>query len=292
MKESVEGKVLGKQVAYPKTYSPDILVAIPRLENRERYNIDENQLPFAGFDAWHAYEVGFLTKLGLPIAGVLKIVYPSNNTFIVESKSLKLYLNSFNHEKMGSTKKEAINNFATQVKDDLCKLLNTTVNIAFFETSDNSVFDFDGYTKLEDEGFAQNTRFIHKKENPALLQFSETGDTTQNVYSNLLRSNCKITNQPDWGSIYIHIKTEHPIRLSSMLEYIVSFRDENHFHEEVCEMIYVRLWNFYKPVELAITCLYTRRGGIDICPSRASSIDLLPKHLSSANTVTNKTLRQ
>lgn len=292
MKQRLEGKVLGKQVDYPKTYSPNILVAVPRLENRERYNIDENQLPFVGLDAWHAYEIGFLTHMGLPISGLMKIVYPANNFSIVESKSLKLYLNSFNHEKLGATKKEATDKIVTLVKEDLSTLLNTKVDIAFFESNPFKTFDFNGYLKLEDEAFAENIRFKHEKENPALLRFSETGASTQNIYSELLRSNCKITNQPDWGSIFIHIKTERPVDLPSILEYIVSFRNENHFHEEVCEMIYTRLWNFFKPSELAVTCLYTRRGGIDICPTRASSADFLPSKLINANTITDKTLRQ
>lgn len=291
-KEGVEGKVLGKQVDYPKTYSPEILVAVPRFENRVRYNIEENQLPFVGFDTWHAYEIGFLTTRGLPVAGLLKIVYPANNASIVESKSLKLYLNSFNHEKLGETKEDASNEFVTQVKNDLSKLLNTIVEIAFFDSLPNPTFDFDGFIKLENKSFANKLRFSHDKENPGLLQFSKSGPTTQKIFSDLLRSNCKITNQPDWGSIFIHIKTDKPIKLSRILEYIVSFRNENHFHEEVCEMIYTRLWNFYKPDELAVTCLYTRRGGIDICPSRASSVNLLPANLTNANTITNKTLRQ
>ena len=109
----------------------------------------------------------------------------------------------------------------------------------------------------------------------------------------MLRSNWKITHQPDWGSIYIHLKSEKQLPShASLLRYIVSLRDENHFHEEICEMIYKRLWDQFHPDILAVTCLYTRRGGIDICPSRANRVEYLPEHLLDPEELSLKTWRQ
>lgn len=293
MENKPEGKVLGKQVSYPKTYAPEILVAVPRYENRAHYHISESDLPFIGFDTWHAYEAGFLTQQGLPVSGLLKMVYPSNSPFLVESKSLKLYLNSFNHEALGDSRTNAIHAFLVKVEHDLSALLQTNVALHFFEQETaETPFDFEGFSRLEDAPFAENLQFTCNKEAPEVLQISTENKGEIMVYSDLLRSNCKITNQPDWGSIFIHLKGNKPPDPASLLRYIVSFRNENHFHEEVCEMMYKRLNDYYAPSELMVACLYTRRGGIDICPVRCSSETLYPRGLNNVRSLTPKTLRQ
>ena len=119
-----------------------------------------------------------------------------------------------------------------------------------------------------------------------------TGRGEIKVCSHLLRSNCKITKQPDWGSIYIHIQADCLPDHASLLKYIVSLRNENHFHEEICEMTYKRLWDLFHPEILAVSCIYTRRGGIDICPSRANQAEYLPEHLQAPEILTRKLLRQ
>ena len=111
--------------------------------------------------------------------------------------------------------------------------------------------------------------------------------------SDSLRSNCRVTNQPDWGDIYVHIKGRKTITPESLMQYIVSMRKENHFHEEICECVYKRLWELLSPSELVVSCLYTRRGGIDINPIRASNSDLLYTHaITDAYRLTSKTMRQ
>ena len=112
------------------------------------------------------------------------------------------------------------------------------------------------------------------------------------VGSHLLKSNCKITSQPDWGTIYIHLKANRTPAPVSLLKYIVSLRNENHFHEEICEMVYQRLYELFQPEILVVTCLYTRRGGIDICPSRSSHPQYLPSHLLKPETLTTPAFRQ
>jgi 7-cyano-7-deazaguanine reductase len=286
-----EATFLGKQVNYPQHYAPEMLVAVPRFLNREQYQLLETDLPFVGFDAWHAYELSFLTERGLPVTGLLKFVYPATNPSLVESKSLKLYLNSFNMGRFGQTLAEGLEMVLATIKKDLSSLLQTDVQVSFFDTyPDPVLFDFDAYELLEKQPEVETLHFQHYSETPELLQTSKPGNLK--ACTHLLRSNCKITHQPDWGSAYIHLRGKTTPDKYSLLQYLVSIRNENHFHEEICEMIYKRLWDTYQPDELAVTCIYTRRGGIDICPSRASHPQLLPIHLGNNQTLTFKLLRQ
>ncbi len=289
--EPIEGKLLGKRVDYPKQYSPELLVAVPRHLNREQYDIDAENLPFTGFDAWHAYEIGFLTNKGLPVSGVIKFVYQCNNPYLIESKSLKLYLNSFNMEKRGDSVSEGIEIVTAQIKSDLERVLQTEIRIIFFSKDNSSSTDFDNYEVLEERPEMEELIFNSFTEDPSLIMLSDKAGTLR-IATHLLRSNCKITHQPDWGSAFIHIKADKLPDLKGLMQYLVSFRNENHFHEEICEMIYKRLWDIVKPEELAVTCIYTRRGGIDICPARASHADLLPDILGDASILTRKLLKQ
>ncbi len=288
-----ESKYLGKQIKYPKHYAPEMLIAVARELNRKEYNINEDNLPFIGYDVWHAYELSFLTKNGLPVIGLLKIIYPCNNPFIVESKSLKLYLNSFNMEHYGKTPGEGISIVKSIIKNDLTNLLKTDVEIHILtKPGINQPYDFEDYFLLEDIPEIENIYFNTFKETPTLLKTEKSEPFILKTGTHLLRSNCKITFQPDWGSAFIYMKSDNKPSSESLLQYLVSFRNENHFHEEVCEMIYKRLWDAFQPEELAVTCIYTRRGGIDITPVRASNKNLLPKYLTDINTLSRKLLRQ
>lgn len=290
--DSIEGKILGKQVSYPARYAPELLVAVPRALNRVQYLISDTEPPFVGFDAWHAYELGFLTEKGLPVSGVLKLVYPANSPALVESKSLKLYLNSFNMERMGQNADEGIQLIAERIRQDLSLLLETRVGLCFFDAQKTAApFDFENYQLLDHLPLMEQLVFNAFSEDPSLLTPSVQGGTLQ-VATHLLRSNCKITHQPDWGSAFVHLKGNTLPSIGGLMQYLVSFRNENHFHEEICEMIYKRLWDAFQPDELAVTCIYTRRGGIDICPSRASGAGLLPTGLGETTGLTAKLLRQ
>ncbi len=290
--EPIESKYLGKRVSFPQHYDPSLILAIPRYENRKLYNIKEKPEIFTGCDIWHSYELGFMTKNGLPVTGMLKITYGSDNLFLVESKSLKLYLNSFNMSRFGNTKEDGLKEVLDTIKNDLSSALKTEVNVCYFETQQEEALDFSDYTLLDGNKEAENINFDHYKESPELLKIEKEESSTIKVATNLLRSNCKITHQPDWGSVYIHIKAEKTIDQLSLLQYLVSFRNEYHFHEEVCEMIYKRLWDFLQPKELMVACLFTRRGGIDICPVRANKQELLPENLINVNIRDHKLIRQ
>lgn len=286
-----EDRFLGKQVSYPQQYSPEMLVAVPRQLNRAQYQLFNQNLPFVGYDAWHAYELSFLTEKGLPVSGLLKFVYSAKNPSLVESKSLKLYLNSFNMDRFGQSRADGLSIVLGMIKKDLSELLDTDVKLSFFnDLPDSSPFDFKSYQTLEDDKLAADLIFENYTEAPDLLQPSNEKELK--VSTHLLRSNCKITYQPDWGSAYIYYKGQNAPSKASLLQYLVSIRNENHFHEEICEMIYKRLWDKFKPEELMVSCIYTRRGGIDICPARASHAHLLPDYLLNPDTLSSKLLRQ
>lgn len=290
---STEDKLLGKKVDYPKQYAPEVLVAVPRKVNREQYGISEPPTEFIGLDTWHAYEVGFLTENGLPVTGLLKLVYPSDSSFLVESKSLKLYLNSFNMSSYGKTSKSGIEQVTRIIKNDLEALLKCEVKLAFFDREPEvSAHDFQDFMVMEETLELENIQFNDFSENPELLKPSKSGEKELKLATHLLRSNCKVTHQPDWGSAFVLIEGETLPEPTGLLEYIVSFRNENHFHEEICEMLYKRLWDKFQPDRLMVTCIYTRRGGIDICPSRASHPELLPANLTSPEKLSSKLLRQ
>ncbi len=290
----IEDKLLGKRVEYPKTYCPEILVAVPRSLNREIYGIHQTTGLFCGYDSWHAYEASFILNNGMPVVGMLKIVYSSDSTYIVESKSLKLYLNSYNMTPLGNTREEGIAQFTHKITEDLGQILSTQVKVCFFSKEPTGLlpFDFNNYSILEDHIAPQDICFSIYQEHPDYLQENiNTQGGELLIASHLLKSNCKITNQPDWGSIYIHIKGRILPDSKSILKYIVSLRNENHFHEEICEMTYKRLYDFFQPDILMTACLYTRRGGIDICPVRANTPEYLPIFLSQVKLLTQRPLR-
>ena len=295
-------KLLGKTVDYPDQYDSSILVREPRQGNRQHLNLDDDDLPFCGYDIWNAYEISCLTRKGFPVTGIAKIVYPCDNSYIVESKSLKLYLNSFNMTKIGETAAGARSTMEQHVHEDLSDLLETDVHVTILDPTVVSDANGDRYFKkdyvtLEHLSEADSWFFTEYSEDPTILtggQFISNSDylVAQKYHSSLLKSNCRVTSQPDWGDVYIAMKSRKVVKPEHLLKYIVSFRDENHFHEEVVETIYTRLWNMFKPTQLAVTSFYTRRGGIDINPTRVSSVDLLSHNLIECEVPFAKASRQ
>ena len=298
MQFDIHQSLLGKTAATATGYSPELLFRIPRSENRLRYNLQNNALPFVGFDVWNCYEVSFLNTNGLPVSCMLKIVYPANSEYIVESKSLKLYLNSFNMQAMASTTPESLLQLKQTITADLEQLLECPVALALLNDSDCewNVFEKFANANLVDMLDAQklNTMsFIHYKESPALIVAQPSTQLQKYVFrTDVLRSNCRVTSQPDWGELFVEFESNYEVDLYSLLAYIVSFREENHFHEEVVEMIYKRLWDKLQPQSLMVAATYTRRGGIDINPIRASHVALIDGKLTGVERRIKKTYRQ
>lgn len=297
MDSNLQDSLLGRKASTPEKYDASLLFRIPRFENRQRYGIDDDNLPFTGFDVWNCYEVSFLTDNGFPVSRVMKLIYSADSRYLVESKSLKLYLNSFNMDRFGKTTAASEKQVKDLISKDLCSLLETDVQVLLFTNHSKAkqvfssiITDLSDLIPIEKQESIVFSRF---KESPDLLR-SKLTDTIHEYefHTDLLRSNCRVTHQPDWGDLFVRITTKHEIDLSSFMEYLVSFRKENHFHEEVVEMIYKRFWDIFSPEKLMVAAMYTRRGGIDINPIRASETGLLDEILISKNYRVKKTLRQ
>lgn len=282
----------------PDSIDASLLVAVPRSLNREQYNIKEDALPFIGVDVWNCYEVSALLSNGYPYSGVLKLSYPADSKCIVESKSLKLYLNSFNMAVIADLEREAEGAIKERVKKDLSALLDVKVEVGLAPYNQYKTGEpIPDYSVIEHSAYLDGIVFDAYNEAPELLQtygrpFSAK---TQRITTNALRSNCRVTNQPDWGDVFIYIDGPRHLTESSVLKYIVSMRRENHFHEEIVECIFKRLIDLLpKGTDIAVAALYTRRGGIDINPIRATTFGALKdfERITNVYTPSPKTSRQ
>ncbi|EGK14732.1 NADPH-dependent 7-cyano-7-deazaguanine reductase QueF [Psychrobacter sanguinis] len=293
---SIHG-VLGESTSYPKTYQPDTLYAIPRSMGRNEINWQQDKLA-VGVDWWHAFEVSWLNNQGISQMAIARFSIPASSPNIVESKSLKLYLNSLNFT-------EFDNWVAVQqtIAKDLSACVGAEVGVALFELdaissgseSDTGFLIAHPQGKCIDnalDGLAHKVSLVEHPDASLLsstdllsTDHEDTASGTEKLgtekeyqlYSNLLRSNCPVTNQPDWGTLSIEISTSHAIDEAKLLSYILSFRQHNGFHEQCVEQIFADLSQRYSPSKLMVRAWYTRRGGIDINPCRVSDISLMPK---------------
>lgn len=296
MNFDIKDSLLGKQASNPERYDASLLFRIPRDENRVHYDLDSNALPFTGVDVWNCYELSFLTDNGLPVSRVLKLIYAAESEFLVESKSLKLYLNSFNMEAFGKTIDEALQNVQQTITRDLSTLLGAEVIAVLLSEKDEELIPFGDLAQLTDlipEEQLLAVEFSHYLETPELLKATDVDVVRRYAFrSDLLRSNCRVTNQPDWGDLFVVMEAKCDIDLASVVAYLVSFRKENHFHEEVAEMIYKRFQDIFRPEKLLVAAMYTRRGGIDINPLRASHAEMIDNAFVSRTCRLGKTIRQ
>ena len=268
--DEIASKFLGKKVSGSENYDPSLLVAIPREENRKQYNLNNENLPFYGWDVWHAYEFSSMTENGIPVTRLLKLKYSCNSKFLVESKSLKLYLNSFNMTRFGKNISECLAICKSKIEKDLSERLETEVKTNFIDNSTEKVQIYENFQNIMQFVNENNLRIEKFKEAPEVL-YTEPNNTIKEYYLTFdsLRSNCRVTHQPDFGDLFLYYKSAKHITEESLVKYLSSFRSEYHFHEECCEMIFKRLHDILdKDDKLFVCALYTRRGGIDICPSR------------------------
>ena len=256
------GLELGKHSAYEHDYNPDKLFPISRDEKRLEIGINPENLPFYGFDLWNHYEVSWLNFKGKPMVGVAEILYDCHSPCIIESKSMKLYFNTFNQ-----TKIQDVQTLQQIVQNDLSKAIGYPVNIQIYSLDEHSYLQeipsFSG--RLIDHLDVECHEYIV---NPYLLKV-ENSEVEETLYSNLLKSNCLVTYQPDWGSVQISY-TGPKINPESLLQYLVSFRNHNEFHEQCIERIFIDIMNFCQPKTLTVYGRYTRRGGVDINPIRST----------------------
>jgi 7-cyano-7-deazaguanine reductase len=296
-----DGSVV-KPYVTPDSRDPSLLVPIPRDLNRTGYDITNSD--FVGHDVWNCYEVSFLKENGYPVNGVMVIEYPSDSPNIIESKSLKLYLNSYNMMNIRSNSNNIEWAFEELVEQDLTTALYSEEDAKDIFGPVRARFhrnvQYPNYTEpfrvqfttIEDIVDVNNIKFDVFNEDPNTLVVDENPSSrVYRYHTSALRSNCRVTNQPDWGDVYVHINGYDTVSPESLLRYIVSLRKENHFHEEICEMIYKRLYEILAPEELFVACLYTRRGGIDINPMRANCDNVFNKIVNTTDLL-KKTMRQ
>lgn len=257
--ESLNHSPLGKTVAYNTQYDPSLLFPLARDEQREQL-----QLPtqWYGQDVWHAYELSWLGANGCPQVALARFVLPHDSPYLVESKSLKLYLNSFNETEFASW-----SDVQQNLENDLSKTAQSPVQVQLFPVdAAPSLQPTPLHGQLIDKApFRQR---LHGPL-PEHLRCSNEIVENQTLVSHLLKSNCLITQQPDWGSLLIRYSGPK-IDVSRLLEYIVSYRSHNEFHEHCVERIFCDLLNQCKPHSLHVQALYTRRGGLDINPWRST----------------------
>jgi len=251
---------LGRQTAYPNTYQPDLLFAIARSESRATYLSGE--LPFDGADVWNAWELTWLHSGGLPVVATAQIIIPADTPNLIESKSLKLYLNSF-----AMSRFDDAGEVRGRLSEDLGRCVGADISVQIQmlgETAANTVAQLPGLCL--DSLPATPTNW---EADATLLKIEPGTDVEEDLHSHLLRSLCPVTGQPDIGSIAIHYRGPR-IDHTSLLHYIVSFREHNDFHEACVERMFVDILDRCHAEKLSICARYLRRGGIDINPFRSN----------------------
>lgn len=253
---------LGKATEYRCHYAPELLFPIPREIKRREIGIDPAALPFVGEDLWNAYEISWLDPRGKPLVALGCFHIPAASPRLIESKSLKLYLNSFNQ-----TPFEALEKVRETLVRDLSAAAGAPVTVELTALADRPLPTL-GYPEGELlDRLEVDCQEYHPA--PHLLQADPARVVEETLYSHLLKSNCLVTGQPDWGMVVIRYRGPALDR-AGLLRYIVSFRNHNEFHEQCVERIYTDLMARSHPEALAVHARYTRRGGLDINPFRSS----------------------
>ncbi len=255
--------VLGKQTKYADLYDNSLLYPISREFARSQLQI-VGCLPFYGFDIWNCYEVSWLSQSGKPEVKILEFMVSCDSPNIIESKSLKLYLNSFNNTKFDS---------GDQVKElivkDLSLIFQAPVTVFIKDLESYEGTKLQSFSGINLDRLEVTITGFETSQNLPKLSEDDMQVVNEVLYSNLLKSNCLVTNQPDWASVQISYRGKK-IDHSSLLKYLVSFRNHNEFHEQCVERIFCDINKFCTPDQLTVYARYTRRGGIDINPIRSN----------------------
>jgi 7-cyano-7-deazaguanine reductase len=269
-----EASPLGKTVSYQDQYDNSLLFPIPRKPKREEIGVDEEHLPFSGADLWTGYELSWLNPKGKPQVAIATFVIPAHSPFIIESKSFKLYLNSFNQ-----TRFDNVEDLQATLASDLSHATESPVGV---KVALPAAFRQERIEQLEGETIDDLDIEINEySPNPKLLHADAGQIVSESLTSELLKSNCLVTGQPDWGTVQIRY-TGPRIDRAALLRYIVSFRQHNEFHEQCVERIFVDVLRACRPEKLTVYARYTRRGGLDISPFRTNEDAPLPLNARTA----------
>ena len=272
--KSLSALKLGQKTEYKSQYDASLLQPVPRRLNRESLGIVEDQPFNQGADVWTCYELSWLNPNGLPQVAITDVAIDFKSENLIESKSFKLYLNSFNQTKFASIKE-----VEETIAKDLNQCASGQVSVKIHKLADYTnqpIMNFAGDCIDEQEIQIDSYAFS----NQYLENVAEGDIVEETLVSHLLKSNCLITSQPDWGSVQIHYVGKQ-LNREKLLRYLVSFREHNEFHEQCVERIFTDLMQFAKPEKLTVYARYTRRGGLDINPFR-SNFESVPANLRMA----------
>ena len=254
---------LGKQVDYEFEYNPGLLQGVPRSLSRDTLNLAGSGLPFDGIDTWTGYELSWLNLKGKPNVAILECHVPITSENLIESKSFKLYLNSFNQTKFASAE-----DVRQVLQADLSACAGETIEVKLILPEQFTSLQFKEFEgtlldslDVEIEQYSPNTQFLALAKSGA--------EVKETLISHSLKSNCLITSQPDWASIQIRYEGK-AIEHEGLLKYLISFRQHNEFHEQCVERIYNDIMQHCQPDKLTVCARYTRRGGLDINPFRSN----------------------
>lgn len=261
MKDLINSE-LGKESQYPDDYNPDLLFPVPRQVGREVLELT-GDLPFYGCDVWRAFELSWLDEHGKPTAQMAEFRFAHDTKHIIESKSFKLYLNSFNQCRFHDHE-----TVLRIMKDDLSRVAEGAVSIRFFNLNFTQHHGLD-IGSFEGVCLDKLAVVIHDYVPNSALLLSHEEHAQETVFSHLLKSNCPVTGQPDWATVKIDYKGPK-IEHAGLLKYIISFREHQGFHEQCVEHIFRDLNKMCRPEQLTVTAFYTRRGGLDINPMRTN----------------------
>ncbi len=259
---------LGRPVSAGSTYDPDQLRPIPRKFGRTTIGIINGRpLPFLGEDIWNCWELSWLDSNGKPAIAVAEIRIPATTPNMVESKSMKLYINSFSMTRLESPK------MVRQIlARDISRITEGPVFVRLILPE-----DFGKIPINEPQGICidqQNINITEFRVNPDLL-IVEKQRVSETLFSRLIRTICPVTGQPDWATVYLTY-TGPRIHPDSLLRYFISFRQHQGFHESCAEMMFCQIFQACKPDKLTLSARFTRRGGIDINPFRSTEISSGP----------------
>lgn len=261
--------LLGRQVEYTDVYAPQLLQPIPRQQGRTALGLDSRALGFHGEDVWHAYELSWLDPGGRPRVAAARLVIPAFSPNLVESKSLKLYLNSVNNTVFRDETA-----LQRTLAEDISTAVGAAVELELLSCDDPSLAGIQAPGECID-----GAAFSAPEGEPSasLLLRSIPGRTvTQVLHSHLLRSLCPVTAQPDWATVIVEY-TGPALDQASLLQYVVAFRRHQEFHEQCVERIFCDIRAAVSPTSLSVHALYTRRGGLDICPWRSTEDGAAPR---------------
>ena len=269
MHPAAEHSPLGKSSEYIATYTPSLLFPIPRTAKWAELGLTAETLPYKGVDFWNCFELSWLLPSGKPVVAIGEFAIPADSPNIIESKSFKLYLNSLNQTPFADTA-----SLEATLRQDLSAAAGKAVGVRIRNLKD---VEREGIVALPgtciDELDISVDSYAHPR--PELLRCDASRIVEQSLHSHLLKSNCPVTSQPDWGSVAVEYRGA-ALDPASLLAYIVSFRQHSDFHEQCVERIFLDLQRLLKPEKLTVYARYVRRGGLDINPYRSTEDVQLP----------------